>query len=56
MLMNMRSGMDINMPARMLNEFVYGIPELHREEMKKASYISSAGCNATANIWFVSAL
>lgn len=34
----------------LLNEFVYGIPELHREEMRKASYISSAGCNATASI------
>ncbi len=34
----------------LLNEFVYGIPELHREEMKTASYISSAGCNATASI------
>jgi len=34
----------------LLNEFVYGIPELHREEMKNAKYISSAGCNATASI------
>jgi LysW-gamma-L-alpha-aminoadipyl-6-phosphate/LysW-L-glutamyl-5-phosphate reductase len=34
----------------LLNEFVYGIPELHREEMKNSSYISSAGCNATASI------
>jgi len=34
----------------MLNEFVYGIVELHREEMRKARYISSAGCNATAVI------
>ncbi len=34
----------------MLQDFVYGIPELHREEMKKASYISSAGCLATATI------
>ena len=34
----------------LLNEFVYGIPELHREEMKNANYISSAGCNATASI------
>lgn len=34
----------------MLKEFVYGIPELHREEMKNASYISSAGCNATTVI------
>jgi len=34
----------------MLDKFVYGIPELHREEMRSASYISSAGCNATATI------
>jgi len=33
-----------------LNDFIYGIPELHREEMKKAKYISSAGCNATVTI------
>ncbi len=36
--------------AELLNEFVYGIVELHREEMKNARYISSAGCNATATI------
>ena len=34
----------------LLTSFVYGIPELHREEMKKATYVSSAGCNATASI------
>ncbi|MDX9924340.1 MAG: N-acetyl-gamma-glutamyl-phosphate reductase [Ignavibacteriaceae bacterium] len=34
----------------MLNEFIYGIPELHREEMKNAKLISSAGCNATTSI------
>ncbi|MFH1439506.1 MAG: N-acetyl-gamma-glutamyl-phosphate reductase [Candidatus Woesearchaeota archaeon] len=34
----------------LLNEFVYGIVELHREEMKNANLISSAGCNATAAI------
>ena len=34
----------------LLDKFVYGIPELHREEMKSATYISSAGCNATATI------
>lgn len=34
----------------LLAEFVYGIPELHREEMRRARYISSAGCNATAVI------
>ncbi len=33
-----------------LKRFVYGIPELHREEMKRADCISSAGCNATAVI------
>lgn len=34
----------------LLKEFVYGIPELHREEMREARYIASAGCNATAAI------
>lgn len=34
----------------MLKDFVYGIPELHREEMKNTNFISSAGCNATAAI------
>jgi N-acetyl-gamma-glutamyl-phosphate/LysW-gamma-L-alpha-aminoadipyl-6-phosphate reductase len=31
-----------------MNKFVYGLPELHRAEMKSASYISGVGCNATA--------
>lgn len=30
--------------------FIYGIPELYREEMRGAKLISSAGCNATATI------
>ncbi|HMS16110.1 MAG TPA: N-acetyl-gamma-glutamyl-phosphate reductase [Planctomycetota bacterium] len=34
----------------LLGTFVYGIPELHREEMRGATRISSAGCNATASI------
>jgi N-acetyl-gamma-glutamyl-phosphate/LysW-gamma-L-alpha-aminoadipyl-6-phosphate reductase len=34
----------------LLEDFVYGIPEIHREEMREANYISSAGCNATAVI------
>ena len=34
----------------MLGEFIYGIPELHREEMKHSHFISSAGCNATVTI------
>jgi N-acetyl-gamma-glutamyl-phosphate/LysW-gamma-L-alpha-aminoadipyl-6-phosphate reductase len=36
--------------ADLLDEFVYGIPELHRAEMASAKLISSAGCNATATI------
>lgn len=32
-----------------LNKFVYGLPELHREEIKQAKYISGVGCNATAS-------
>ncbi len=33
-----------------LNQFIYGIPELHRKDMVNAKWISSAGCNATATI------
>lgn len=33
-----------------VSKFVYGLPELHRAEMKSASYISGVGCNATASI------
>jgi N-acetyl-gamma-glutamyl-phosphate/LysW-gamma-L-alpha-aminoadipyl-6-phosphate reductase len=31
-----------------VGKFVYGLAELHRAEMKSASYISGVGCNATA--------
>ncbi len=31
-----------------LGKFVYGLPELRREAMKTASYVSGVGCNATA--------
>lgn len=34
----------------LLSSFVYGIPELHRERMRSAKKVSSAGCNATATI------
>jgi N-acetyl-gamma-glutamyl-phosphate/LysW-gamma-L-alpha-aminoadipyl-6-phosphate reductase len=34
-----------------LEKFVYGLPELHREAMRSASYISGVGCNATASIF-----
>lgn len=31
-----------------LEKFVYGLPELHREEISHAHYVSGVGCNATA--------
>ncbi|MBW2971261.1 N-acetyl-gamma-glutamyl-phosphate reductase, partial [Candidatus Woesearchaeota archaeon] len=31
-----------------LKKFVYGLPELHREELKKTTLVSGVGCNATA--------
>lgn len=31
-----------------LPRFVYGLPELHREELRGAHYVSGVGCNATA--------
>jgi LysW-gamma-L-alpha-aminoadipyl-6-phosphate/LysW-L-glutamyl-5-phosphate reductase len=30
-----------------LDKFVYGLPELHREELRGAHYASGVGCNAT---------
>ncbi|HEX7280767.1 MAG TPA: N-acetyl-gamma-glutamyl-phosphate reductase [Vicinamibacterales bacterium] len=37
-----------------LEKFVYGLPELHRDALKTAKYVSGVGCNATATtlaIW-----
>jgi N-acetyl-gamma-glutamyl-phosphate/LysW-gamma-L-alpha-aminoadipyl-6-phosphate reductase len=34
----------------LLKDFVYGLPELHREEIKKAKYVACPGCNSTAMI------
>jgi len=37
-----------------LDAFVYGLPELHREEMTGAKYVSGVGCNAsvtTLTLW-----
>ena len=31
-----------------LSKFVYGLPEIHREELRTAHYVSGVGCNATA--------
>jgi N-acetyl-gamma-glutamyl-phosphate/LysW-gamma-L-alpha-aminoadipyl-6-phosphate reductase len=33
-----------------LSKFVYGLPEVQREALRTASYISGVGCNATAAI------
>ncbi len=32
-----------------LGRFVYGLPELHRQEIRGAHYVSGVGCNATAS-------
>jgi N-acetyl-gamma-glutamyl-phosphate/LysW-gamma-L-alpha-aminoadipyl-6-phosphate reductase len=32
-----------------LEKFVYGLPELHRDEIESAKYVSGVGCNATAS-------
>jgi len=34
----------------LLEKFVYGLPELHREELKGAKYVSAPGCMAAASI------
>jgi N-acetyl-gamma-glutamyl-phosphate/LysW-gamma-L-alpha-aminoadipyl-6-phosphate reductase len=33
-----------------LPQFIYGLPELHRQELRSARYVSGVGCNATAAI------
>lgn len=33
-----------------LPRFVYGLPELHRDELRTARWVSGVGCNATASI------
>jgi len=34
----------------LIERFIYGLPELHREDIKKAEYVANPGCNATAVI------
>jgi len=34
----------------LLKEYVYGLPELHRDEIRGAKYVACPGCNATAMI------
>lgn len=33
-----------------LEKFAYGLPEINREAIRKADYVSGVGCNATASI------
>jgi LysW-gamma-L-alpha-aminoadipyl-6-phosphate/LysW-L-glutamyl-5-phosphate reductase len=33
-----------------LDRFVYGLPELHRDDLRETHYASGVGCNATATI------
>ncbi len=40
----------------LLSKAVYGLPELHREELKEARLIASPGCNATATILSIAPL
>ncbi|MEZ4670842.1 MAG: N-acetyl-gamma-glutamyl-phosphate reductase [Anaerolineae bacterium] len=37
-----------HMAPEWLGKFVYGLPELYRDELKGADYASGVGCNATA--------
>lgn len=34
----------------LIRKFVYGLPELHRADLKKAKYVASPGCTATSAI------
>lgn len=34
----------------LLQSFVYGIPEVNRDAIRKANFVAGAGCNATASI------
>lgn len=43
-------GMERHPNPEYLSKFVYGMPELHREEIAKADFVTGAGCLATASI------
>lgn len=36
-----------------IKKFVYGMPELHREEIKNANYIATPGCIASSSIYSI---
>lgn len=37
-------------PAEVLDDFAYGIPEIHRERIRSSTKVACGGCNATAAI------
>ena len=39
-----------HLKPELIEEFVYGLPELHRDEIRKAELVANPGCNATATI------
>ncbi|USH00028.1 N-acetyl-gamma-glutamyl-phosphate reductase [Thermococcus argininiproducens] len=39
-----------HLKPELIDEFVYGLPEIHREEIRRAELIANPGCNATAVI------
>ncbi len=45
-------GFEHNYPD-LLNKFVYGMPELHRNEIKNAKYIATPGCIASSSIYSI---
>jgi N-acetyl-gamma-glutamyl-phosphate/LysW-gamma-L-alpha-aminoadipyl-6-phosphate reductase len=38
----------VHLAPAWLDKFIYGLPELHRDELRMAHYASGVGCNATA--------
>ena len=36
--------------SRLFNKSVFGVPELHREEIKKAQLVSCPGCMAVTSM------
>ena len=41
---------DAHLAPDWLPRFVYGLPEIYREEISNSQYVSGVGCNATASI------
>ncbi len=41
---------EVHKAPEWLDKFVYGLPEIYREQLKEAHFASGVGCNATASI------